>query len=286
MNIKKIVTHDGTFHTDELFAIAYILLSAGYDIPVERTRNISEDDFNDPSVYIIDVGFKYQPELNNYDHHQDDPAVNEFSAFGLIFRHFGEAKGYYLESSYGKDTPAIASNVLTNLVTKIDAWDNGEVTFRDAESSNIIPLQQVFRWFNVDLADSESQNHAFTVALHIAKNIIKGAVNSAYRAHDAVNVWNRRRSILNDQVIVFDSFCMIWKNRAANQGGVHLAIWPENDSEWVVSTMDNKVLSIADDGLPKPRRIFRHKSGFMAKYNNREDCLTVARLSLKQANMI
>ena len=45
--MKKIVTHAGTFHADELCAIATLrLLYPG--IPVERTYTPTPEDFSDP----------------------------------------------------------------------------------------------------------------------------------------------------------------------------------------------------------------------------------------------
>ena len=82
--IKKIVTHAGTFHADELCALA-LLHTMFPDAPVERTYTPSEEDFQDPEVWVLDIGRRYEPELNNFDHHHDAelPATNM-----LVLRHF------------------------------------------------------------------------------------------------------------------------------------------------------------------------------------------------------
>ena len=41
--IKKIITHGGTAHTDELRACAIVLYLAGYDIPIERRDPTEEE---------------------------------------------------------------------------------------------------------------------------------------------------------------------------------------------------------------------------------------------------
>jgi hypothetical protein len=71
--MKKIITHSGAFHADELLAIALIqhVYVDEYEIIRKSGWEITEDEFNDPNVWIVDVGERHQPLLNNYDHHQD-----------------------------------------------------------------------------------------------------------------------------------------------------------------------------------------------------------------------
>lgn len=90
----RIVTHSGTFHADELLAVAALeLYLNGRAYEVIRTR--------DPEIfksadYLVDVGGVYDPATNRFDHHQHGGAgVREngipYSAFGLVWKHYGEA---------------------------------------------------------------------------------------------------------------------------------------------------------------------------------------------------
>lgn len=71
MNTSKIITHNGHAHFDEFLAIALIL--ARHDKThffIER-RDPSEDELNNPDIWVVDIGHRYEPHLKNFDHHQD-----------------------------------------------------------------------------------------------------------------------------------------------------------------------------------------------------------------------
>ena len=64
--IQNIVTHPGGAHKDDLLAVC--ILISKYGAPVER-RNPTEAELDDPTVAIVDVGGRHEPELSNFDHH-------------------------------------------------------------------------------------------------------------------------------------------------------------------------------------------------------------------------
>src|SRR3990167_4593464 len=101
---KTLVTHNGSFHTDDVFAAAALILylektnndfsaqggpASGWE--VIRTRNpkiIEEGD------YVFDVGEVYNEKNNRFDHHQPGGAGKrqngiEYSSFGLVWKKFG-----------------------------------------------------------------------------------------------------------------------------------------------------------------------------------------------------
>ncbi len=90
----RVVTHSGTFHADEILAVAALQLYFGSE-PSELIRS------RDPQIiatgdYVVDVGAVYDPATNRFDHHQHGGAgVREngipYSAFGLVWKHYGEA---------------------------------------------------------------------------------------------------------------------------------------------------------------------------------------------------
>ena len=118
-NLKTIVTHDGVFHADEVFATALIKLVAKSNnenkIEVVRTRNPKtlQEHLDLETSIVIDVG------NSEFDHHQELKynTINgeevPMSSFGLVHKKFLEL-GLI---SFDKD--------LQNLVTEIDKADNG-----------------------------------------------------------------------------------------------------------------------------------------------------------------
>ena len=86
MSFTKVVTHDTSFHADEVIAVAMLKL-AGFEFELTRTRKpeILAEAITDKNTLILDVGSDYNPEMLNFDHHQDRELQ---SAAGLIYRHY------------------------------------------------------------------------------------------------------------------------------------------------------------------------------------------------------
>ncbi len=71
MNTSKIITHNGHAHFDEFFALSLILARhEDTHFFIER-RDPTEGELNDPNIWVIDIGHRYEPNLKNFDHHQD-----------------------------------------------------------------------------------------------------------------------------------------------------------------------------------------------------------------------
>jgi len=118
-NKKKIlVTHNGGFHVDDLFATAVLSIVFDGKIKIIRTRDteiIARADI------VYDVGGVYDPETNRFDHHQKEGAGQRengipYSSFGVVWKKFGE------QICGSKE---VADQVDRKVVQPIDAKDNG-----------------------------------------------------------------------------------------------------------------------------------------------------------------
>lgn len=83
--MKRIITHPGTAHRDEVLAIAVLLAHHGKTVPVCR-REPNEAELADPSVLVIDCGGRHAPALSNFDHHHYEGGD---CAFHLVMKHLG-----------------------------------------------------------------------------------------------------------------------------------------------------------------------------------------------------
>lgn len=94
MSKLRIITHGGMAHADEFLAIAVILARHDLDYSnceavIER-RDPKPEELDNPDIYVVDVGGRYEPDLRNYDHHQgDDPRVEGKCALDLVLEGFG-----------------------------------------------------------------------------------------------------------------------------------------------------------------------------------------------------
>src|SRR3989344_2504806 len=92
---KKLITHNGSFHTDDIFAAAtlsVLLERKGETYEIIRTR---DEEIIKTGDYVFDVGGIYDKEKNRFDHHQVGGAGKsesgiEYSSFGLVWEKFGE----------------------------------------------------------------------------------------------------------------------------------------------------------------------------------------------------
>ena len=119
---KKIITHSGVFHADELLAIAMIRAITKQSLPVERVRVVSDEDINDPTVIVLDVGGQLDSSLNNFDHHQDQDLP---AACMLIAEYINLDKW-----------------LVDNLVMPVSLADTGKV------ASGLTSLPQIVNTFN------------------------------------------------------------------------------------------------------------------------------------------
>jgi uncharacterized UPF0160 family protein len=109
---KKIITHDGNFHADEVFAVATLLIF-DENTEVIRTR--------DPKIIQTGDYGVYDEDDNRFDHHQSEGAGGRddgipYSSFGLVWKRFGsEVSG----------STEIAEYIDKDLVMPIDANDCG-----------------------------------------------------------------------------------------------------------------------------------------------------------------
>lgn len=86
MAAKLIITHPGRAHFDEVTAISFILaMHTGTSFRVER-READQAELDDPDIWVLDTGKRYEPEKHNFDHHQD---MNCPASFVLVAEHLG-----------------------------------------------------------------------------------------------------------------------------------------------------------------------------------------------------
>lgn len=94
-NIKIVGTHSGCFHADEVLSVAMIKYIPEFkNFWIIRSRN---KEILDKADIVVDVGGKYEPENNRFDHHMrdfkhvhDEVYKIKLSSAGLVFKHFGK----------------------------------------------------------------------------------------------------------------------------------------------------------------------------------------------------
>jgi len=165
MSKKKIITHDGHFHSDDIFAVATLLLILD-DAKVIRTR---DEDVISKGDFVVDVGGIYDPEKNLFDHHQKGGAgLREngipYASFGLVWNKFGEKLCGFLEA---------ADIVDDKLVQPTDAGDNGVNTYIHLNGIHPYTVSKFFTSMVPTWKEEQDFDGAFFKTLDVAKEILK-----------------------------------------------------------------------------------------------------------------
>ncbi|MDA8403773.1 MAG: MYG1 family protein, partial [Desulfobacteraceae bacterium] len=85
----RIITHPGSAHFDEFFAISLILARRpDVSFTIER-REPTKEELDNPDVWVVDIGERFEPHLKNFDHHQD---INCSASFVLVSDYLGLTK--------------------------------------------------------------------------------------------------------------------------------------------------------------------------------------------------
>ncbi len=87
--MNKVITHPGHAHRDDFLACCVALAYSNTKPRIIRTDDITQADFEDPDTWVIDVGLRHEPHLNNFDHHQLPKEHEACCALTLVLRKLG-----------------------------------------------------------------------------------------------------------------------------------------------------------------------------------------------------
>lgn len=86
---KRIVTHAGAAHADEVVSILIALGSDPEIACIDRVNQVSERDLDAQSIYVLDIGNRHDPNYLNFDHHQFSEGDSSRCTLTLVLEHFG-----------------------------------------------------------------------------------------------------------------------------------------------------------------------------------------------------
>jgi uncharacterized UPF0160 family protein len=172
----QVATHDGSFHADEVFALAALSLLDD-SLEIVRARDAGRLAAADLRV---DVGFASDPATGDFDHHQkggagERPNRVRYASFGLVWREYG--------ARLCDGDPEVAERVDRSLVQGIDANDTGQAVVapildgvRPMTVDNVIA--GLNRRWDEDLSPEEERAR-FDEALALAKRIVTREIGFA-----------------------------------------------------------------------------------------------------------
>jgi uncharacterized UPF0160 family protein len=289
---KIVVTHDSSFHADDVCAVACLSLLYGSKIKVFRSR--------DPEVIasgdiVLDVGGKNDG-VRNFDHHQEGGAGKRdngvpYAAFGLIWKRFG------VEIA---ESMAVAERFDEVFVQPTDANDNG-VSVATAIIPGVTPITLDAFVFasNPTWKESEFDRDAkFFETVEIFKKIIARELKFLQDEDEA------RTAVLADYAKAEDKrLIVLSKNYPAQDVFKNLpqplyAVYPRDKGMWGLKAVRSTLNGFSNrKDLPKswagkkdtelskisgvPDATFCHNGRFMAVTRSKEGAIALAKKAIE-----
>lgn len=290
--VELIATHNGKFHTDEVFGVA-ILKKLYPQAKVWRTR---DPEHHAQADIILDVGEIYDPKQQRYDHHQKEGAgVREssipYAACGLIWKHFGLAL---------VDNEDIHANIDKSFIQGIDAYDNGvDIYHLENEEVPVYTIDRFIAGF-LPVWEDEVQNfdagftRAVDAAMMVLDNVIKRS-SASYHAQSMVAKLIEENT--NEGFLELPKYVPYHK-QVSQAKDILYVVFPGASGNWMVMAQKNdpntfdyrKYLPSSWGGLrgEELQKItgvetaeFCHKHLFLCGARTREDALKLTKLALE-----
>jgi uncharacterized UPF0160 family protein len=290
--MTTILTHDSNFHSDDVFAVATLLLLFP-DAKVIRSRKIEDRAGVD---YMVDTGMEYDPTRHRFDHHQPGGAGQrengiQYASFGLVWKEFGE------KLAGGKRE---ADLIDRQIVAPIDAHDNGmpiaEYKFPGIRDYTIGDFLSSF----VESREPEHLTEVFMKVVLIAKDLLIREISTAKKVisnqDEVLSLYNasadKRLVVMNETLwgwreVLGQTPDALYVVHSRPDGGWTLACVPDLSKpyygairkplplEWAGKT-DAELQQIT--GVKDA--IFAHRGRFMAAAKSKEGAIELAQKAL------
>ena len=289
----KAVTHDGTFHADDIFSAA-VLRRIFPDIKFTRTR--------DPKIIAkaditFDVGGIYDAKTRRFDHHQNSVSARRngimYSSFGLVWRNYGKQ---YCGSQ------KIANQVDEQLVQPVDADDNGQA-ISTPNNYNLQPFTicQAIADFNpkIFVNDKKGQDYKlFLRAIDFAEIVLDNLVLRLKNQAEVIAYLKRQIASTPDKrYVVLDRTLPLHGLKIPSKDLLYIVYPQTNDDNWAIRAVtkdDDEFMSrqpfpaswsgLVGEKLAQvsgaPNAVFCHKARFLVVAKTKNSAIELIHRSL------
>lgn len=181
----RLVTHDGSFHYDEVLSTA-VLLEIYPDAEVIRTR---VNEIIDTGDIVYDVGRVFDPSRNRFDHHQKSFQDTFSPKYGIKLSSSGLIYKYYCDKLFEKYGLHRSSRIYEEIREKIyvefflpaDAIDNGyDIIFGKIKSRTVADVVKSFNVYNSSSTSIKEENRRFRNALEFVTLDLRNYLNNIF----------------------------------------------------------------------------------------------------------
>jgi uncharacterized UPF0160 family protein len=291
----KVATHSGSFHADDVFALAALSL-LGEPIEILRTRDA---DIMAACDVRIDVGFADDPATGDFDHHQREGAGERpngvrYASFGLVWREYGARL-------CGGDA-GVAERVDRSLVQAVDANDTGQAGVAPVvDGVRPMTVSGVIGALNPTWEEDltpEEERARFDEAVALAARILEREIASAAAQQRSVQLVADAIAAAEDPRVIALDRDVPWKEVVVTTAPEALFVVYPKRQGWgleavprMLGSFENRRdLPAAWAGLDGPElarltgvddALFCHAKRFLAVARSREGIATLAEQALR-----
>ncbi len=284
------ITHDGTFHADEIMA-SIILLNKFGNMNIYRTSKVTNK-----NAFVYDVGF------GKFDHHAIDfnlirPNGIKYASAGLVWKTFGMD---IINQFDIKDKKTFFESIDKNLIMDIDRDDNGQAL----ESEPEIKMQTIpslIANFNPAWNENNKNEECFLEALSFLNTIFNNMIRKMLAKEKARSIVEEKINKSHNGILILDCY-MPWKDivltsnniKARNilyavfpskRGGYNVVGTPKEQGSFEVKKPFPKAWAGKEnEELQKISGVktitFCHKNLFICACKTYEDAIKIANISV------
>ncbi len=299
--MKKLVTHNGGFHADDVMAYAIlkeVLSKRGETWTIERSRDQAVIDQAD---IAFDIGLEYNEAKNRYDHHQRGRAGARengilYAACGLVWKHFGHELC---------ENGAVWSQIDRSLISGIDAQDNGQDVIKETYFKDIIFTQLGMYFYHFEPGPFEETSpeillEKFEEASEFARGILVRALHNFNEYEKAFQEAKKVYEEATDkEVLAFEKNYErpTWKRMSEFPEPLFVVYYTAKNDQWKVEAVPVRPESqesrrlapdawrgMRDEELQKETGVdsalFCHPSGFLFGAKTKKGALELAKKAL------
>jgi len=258
-----ITTHCGTFHADEVTAVALLAVFKDSKFKVSRVQHQTTEFDTD---YVLDIGRQYDPTTHKFDHHQWHSSDDGRSSAGLIWDHL-------------QDTLVVKRGSFPGIDKFIKAVDANDVGIKPA-----LPMEYSRLLGNYNHSDihSKKQDKQFKKAVKFAKTMIKSMVQSQQAQDATEKAIKYGQTVLgHPNVLELPEYLQGWGKfvNGETMPKIHAIMYPDKKLDtWNIQTTQVNTESYDKVGKAFPTTSdvpmeFIHKDGFFAVAKTRSDAV-------------
>jgi uncharacterized UPF0160 family protein len=286
---KTLVTHNGTFHADDIFATATLSILLDGNVEVVRTR---DEEWFQKGDYVYDVGGEYDPSRNRFDHHQKGGAGKRengvpYAAFGLVWKAYGE------KICGSKE---VADRIDEHLVCAVDSHDNGISLFKVEGEVGPYLIESFFGAFRPSWKEGEEYDEPFLEVVEFAKKFLLRKIKKSTDNIEAENFVKKDYERAEDKRLIVLDGSYPWEDVLMEYPEPLYIVW-ERTGMWRVGCVRKEKGSfenrkslpeawagLADEEMAKvsgvPDATFCHNGRFLAVAKSKEGAIALAQKAL------